>query len=642
VARTHLTIAVAGVAAWLVAGPGVVRAQDGDAEEPVFGARAVVSEPEPSHTELELSETRDVAGGLGDPLRVLDSLPGVVPVYTGLPYVYVRGAPPSGSRYYFDDVPLPQLFHAALGPSVIHPRFLGNMSFHPGVAPARHGGHLGAVITADPAEGSDEVRGEVDLRMIDVTGFVDVPLEGGGRIAAAGRFGYPRSVLFAISPDTHLWYGDYQAKVELPLSHRDRFELVWLGSYDYLDGILGVSGDFGVGITLPPDFAMQLSFHRLDLRFIRETERGQMGAAVRFGYDHTSFEEQLRVNMGHVAPRVWWENRFHRRVKLRVGAEMAGWVGNLHNPAADASELPQGSITLPPEARVPTRSTTSAYVEARLLPVDTLALEVGVRGDVWIEGERTDVSADPRARMTWSPHERLDVHVGAGLAHQIPIFLVPLPGLERVAVAEGLQRVVQTDAGFGVALPAHLRVEARGYFHQYYDALINRSADFAGSPERADVQSYGAELFLRRDASQPVSGWVSYGLGRSSATSPEGDVYVPPFDVRHVLNVVTRLRLGKRVTVSSRFHARSGTLVNQTIGGLRPSGQQVRLPWFVRLDLRLAYGWKPSWGSAELYLDWLNASFTREPVGAECLFGQCSLVQGPLIVLPSIGFRASL
>jgi hypothetical protein len=640
VADPHLKAAVGFVLVFWVAV--VARAQDGDPEEPVFGATAVVPSPPAAEHELETSESRDVAGALGDPFRVLEALPGTVPVYTGLPYVYVRGAPPSGSRYYFDGVPLPQLFHAALGPSVIHPRLIGNMSFQPGVAPARYGGHLGAVLSAEPAPGGTEAQGEVDVRLIDVTGFVDVPLEGGGRITAAGRFGYPRSVLFAVSPGTQLWYGDYQAKLELPLSHRDRFELVWLGSYDYLDGVLGVSGDFGVGISLPPDFAMQLSFHRLDLRLIRDTERGELGTAIRLGYDHTRFEEQLRVDMAHVAPRVWWEYREHPKVKLRVGAEMIGWAGRLDNPVADQTPIPSGSITLPPSARAPTRSTSSVYLETRLLPVEALALEMGVRGDLWLEGERTDVSADPRLRVTWLPVDGLDVQAGVGLAHQVPVFLVPLPGLELVSVADGLQRVVQTDAGVGVQLPADLRIEARGYFHQYRDAMLNRDANFASSPLQGDVRSYGTELFLRRNAAQAVSGWVSYGLGRSRAWTPDGEAFVPPFDVRHVLNVVTRLRLGDRVTVGGRFHARSGAVVNESLGGLRPSGQRVRLPWFVRLDLRVAYGWTPSWGGAELYLEWLNASFTREPIGAECLFGRCSLVQGPLIVLPSIGFRASL
>src|SRR5690606_5208041 len=123
------------------------RAQDAEPdEEPVFEVRALVTAPEPSYTPVEGDEARDTPGALGDPFRIIETLPGVVPTYTGVPYVYVRGAPPSGTRYFFAGVPLPQLFHAALGPSVIHPRLIGGMEMHSGVAPASYGGHLGAVV----------------------------------------------------------------------------------------------------------------------------------------------------------------------------------------------------------------------------------------------------------------------------------------------------------------------------------------------------------------------------------------------------------------------------------------------------------------------------------------------------------------
>ena len=62
-----------------------------------YSARAEVAPPRPAARELELEAMRDVPGAFGDPFRVVDTLPGVVPVLSGLPYVYVRGAPPAGT-----------------------------------------------------------------------------------------------------------------------------------------------------------------------------------------------------------------------------------------------------------------------------------------------------------------------------------------------------------------------------------------------------------------------------------------------------------------------------------------------------------------------------------------------------------------
>jgi len=66
-------------------------------ESPDYGARAEVDPPRPTARKLELEEMREVPGAFGDPFRVLDTLPGVVPIFSGLPYVYVRGAPPAGT-----------------------------------------------------------------------------------------------------------------------------------------------------------------------------------------------------------------------------------------------------------------------------------------------------------------------------------------------------------------------------------------------------------------------------------------------------------------------------------------------------------------------------------------------------------------
>jgi hypothetical protein len=64
---------------------------------------------------------RELPGAFGDPFRAIEVLPGVTPIATGLPYFYVRGAPPGNVGYFLDGVRVPYLYHIGLGPSVIHP-----------------------------------------------------------------------------------------------------------------------------------------------------------------------------------------------------------------------------------------------------------------------------------------------------------------------------------------------------------------------------------------------------------------------------------------------------------------------------------------------------------------------------------------
>src|SRR5690606_10031211 len=77
--------------------------------------------PRPSVTSLRRAEVRQLPGAFGDPFRAIEIMPGVTPIVSGLPFFYVRGAPPGNVGYFLDGVRVPYLFHAAAGPSVVHP-----------------------------------------------------------------------------------------------------------------------------------------------------------------------------------------------------------------------------------------------------------------------------------------------------------------------------------------------------------------------------------------------------------------------------------------------------------------------------------------------------------------------------------------
>ena len=239
--RARVRHAAIAACVWLCAIEARVRAQEAEpaaeqaavpvAAEPALGATAHVSPDAAGETRVPAEEARDAPGTIGDPLRVLDAMPGVVPIASGLPYGYVRGAPPASVGYAYDDIQLPELYHFALGPSVIHPRMLGPLHFYPGVPPARFGRRLGGELAVDGPPETVDPTGELELRLLDVNGFLQVPAAGGS-FSFAGRYGYPGPLLRAISPDTALDYWDYQTRLDLPLSSSARFQVVGLGSFD--------------------------------------------------------------------------------------------------------------------------------------------------------------------------------------------------------------------------------------------------------------------------------------------------------------------------------------------------------------------------------------------------------------------------
>ena len=66
-------------------------------------------------TTLSATDVREMPGAFGDPFRAIEALPGVVPLTSGLPYFYIRGAPPNDNGYYVDGIRVPLLFHVGIG-----------------------------------------------------------------------------------------------------------------------------------------------------------------------------------------------------------------------------------------------------------------------------------------------------------------------------------------------------------------------------------------------------------------------------------------------------------------------------------------------------------------------------------------------
>src|SRR5882672_1789159 len=127
---------------------------------------------EPSRTAtLSRAEVRQVPGAFGDPFRAIEIMPGVTPIVSGLPFFFVRGAPPGDVGYYLDGIRVPYLFHVGFGPSVIHPALIDRVDLYPGGYPARFGRFSGGIISGETVAPSDELHGEYNVRLFDA-GFL--------------------------------------------------------------------------------------------------------------------------------------------------------------------------------------------------------------------------------------------------------------------------------------------------------------------------------------------------------------------------------------------------------------------------------------------------------------------------------------
>ena len=102
---------------------------------------------------LSREQLTSVPGTFGDPIRVVQSLPGLARAPFGLGLLLVRGSNPDDTGVFIDGHEVPLLFHFLGGPSILNPDMVGGLDLYPGGFPARFGRHHGGDYPADAARG---------------------------------------------------------------------------------------------------------------------------------------------------------------------------------------------------------------------------------------------------------------------------------------------------------------------------------------------------------------------------------------------------------------------------------------------------------------------------------------------------------
>lgn len=620
---------------------------------------------EPSATTLRSDEVRALPGAFGDPFRALEALPGATPMQSGTPYMILRGAPPGNTAILIDGIPVPLLFHWAIGPSVLPVQIIDHIDYWPGGAPARFGRAVGGVISAETKPPENETRFYGQARFFDAGAMVESPFAGGRAHAlVAGRFSYTAAALSLFSPGVQLGYSDYQARTGVKLDERNEVSVFAFGSHDRR----------GPVASFPTTYVGD--FHRVDLRFDRALEgHGRLRVAGTLGVD-TSGNEQAETSAESARVRMELERPLDETMRLRAGADVsythfAG--GNGKDPERDFF-----AKLLYPENDV---LVTGAHGDLVWRPLSKIELVPGLRGDVYrfivpsvtpagftgpddylawyarklnapAAGETTEVTIDPRLSSRFVVTDDVAIVGTVGRYHQPPSFFAPSPGLQPAGYQRGLQGSYQRSAGVEVAFAAGLGATATVFSHEYRNTTAFTSCGFMKGGfnleddcigQRKNGDSVGLELLVRRSLSRRIGGLVSYTLSRSqdepvdiqrpstSASAPVGRT-ITPFDHKHVFNAVLSAKLGAGWLAGARVFAYTG----------RP-WRGARTDPFFRLDVRIEKRWPIlTDGWIAVVGEGLNVTFADEDAGLDCSSGTCRKPDSAPVVLPSLGVEMRL
>ncbi|HWZ89613.1 MAG TPA: TonB-dependent receptor [Polyangiaceae bacterium] len=573
------------------------------------------------------NETRLIPGAFADPFRVVEILPGVAPILSGLPYFFVRGAPPGDVGYFIDGIRVPLLFHVGAGPSVIAPALADRVDLYPSAYPARFGRFVGGIMAGETTPPSQVGRGEAQARVFDAGAMLETPFaEGRGSILLGGRYSYTQALLALVAPDYELGYADYQARIAYSLNAHDQVSAFLFGAYDKLE-------------NKPLDLSLfDVSFQRLDLRWDHLTEGGHTRVALTGGADRVQNAQEDpngsagQLNSDGLRVRLESEQRITSEVRVRGGADFGG-----DQIGADREKLGLSEVVYPGR----TDWSGGVYSDAILRPTRGVELVPGVRFDVARSRGKDYGFSEPRLSARLRLAQGVAWISAFGVAHQLPTSSVHVPGLAPSALELSEQESWQASEGVQFVLPSAMLSKLT----VFYSRIDSRETELVG-------RNFGFELFLRRDFTEKLGGFLSYTLSRTERSF--GSVTeLSSFDRTHVVSAVLGYDLGKGFRVGGRAYYTSGRPYFADCGtpdcgpgdpaGPRPYLHSGQLPHFLRVDVRFEKRWRFASGAwLAGTFEWFNAllaSETQNILWDPVRGGLRPDVRSPL-TLPSIGIEA--
>ncbi|MBK8480191.1 MAG: TonB-dependent receptor [Proteobacteria bacterium] len=649
----------------------------------VRGARRKTSV---SRVTLAGRELTTVPGTFGDPVRVVQNLPGLAraPYIAGA--LLIRGAAPEDSGTYLDGIEIPQLFHFLGGPSVLNPEFIERVDYYAGNADARYGRLIAGVVDlSSRSTQTRRLRGAVDVNLLNAGIFLATPVSERVSVAAALRRSYIDALLPPILAASSRKattvvpvYYDYQGRVEIRLRGSDRLSLLAFGSDDQLD----------IATNEPEDdtainFDSKLRFHRLVASWQHAFAGGRGSSRLQpfIGVDSVGFgagSARVKILSLGGGLREDAELRLAPGALLRFGADIALRQASFdaqiplpapyRNPAAPAggNEGPGGGSGLTAEVQ-PVRvdqllGSVGTYVGAVLDLTGRLQLLPSARVEAFFYYDQNlRLAVDPRLTARYRLDAATVLKGGAGLYTKAP------EPQESNAFTGNPNLVLAHAAQFSAGVERTLfrpeiLFDAQVYFNYRYDNPVPTEEVIVGAegvrPRRwvsdGEGYSYGLELLLKHDVTRRFYGWVAYTLSWARQQQLASD---PParfvFDQRHILTLVGSYRFGRGWETGLRFRLVSGRPRTPVLGGLldgdggfyRPilgAEGGADEPLFHQLDLRVEKGWLFDLWRFSVYLDVQNVYNAENPEATlyDYRFREAGPLRG-LPLLPTLGIKGS-
>jgi len=556
------------------------------------------------------NELRNLSNVLADdPLRAIQSLPGVTAQNDFQSQFALRGAGFARIGMLVDGVLLHSPFHAVVGDATdasitnFQGEILEAANLIPGPIPSQFSDRTGGILDLATRDGNaGGLKFRINAGISAVGGSAEGNIGEKGTWLVAARQSYLQYLLDRLTtePGLAFEYRDVQAKVSYALTPHNHFSLL------LMEGVSSLNRN-SVASTLGLNSLDTSSFNSTTaIATWRYTPDATWIVTNRVAYLRERYGEENKtpspLEQGFYGEWAWYGNASKQWSGFgsadfggtfrRVRED--GYEDKLFTPPTPASLLDQfrGAGTL-----------GGFYGRQSWKFKKRVRVEAGARGD-WHSGPQPQV-VSPYASVTADAWKGGSVTASWAQAAQFAEIsqLTSILGRPNLLPERAGQAQLTAQQMFGDATRLRVDVYDRQdrdlIFQPLYDPRFLNGVVFAGNllaPLQNSQRGYGkgAEIFLQRRSANRLSGWVSYAYAVSRVRDGALRLSAPSeYDLRNSVHVYGSYRWTPTINLSGRFAYGSGLPepgffeLRNGVTYLSANFNQLRLPAYQRTDLRI-------------------------------------------------------
>jgi|GEM_PF-739259 outer membrane receptor protein involved in Fe transport len=601
--------------------------------------------PIPSVSAFKAGQLLSIPGTSEDIFRSLRYATGVISTSDFVPQLYIRGEGPEHNIVFIDGIPVYSPYRLWGLISTFNSEMVESVELMAGGFPAKFGDRLSAVMEVRTREGRrDEIDLNFDANMTNMNYIAEGPMPWGSWLIGTRRTYYDLALKLFVKEDIVFpYFYDVQGKVSIYPSPEHKLSILWLDGTDALKiaySRIRQEGESGRIVSVSAEseggggiWGLSWTFRKGGLNSNLVLSRTKSSMGVKFssniGYDIDvdvgTGEKGIRwdLSLGSI-PSPFGDHRPELGIWLRKGDNNLRWRFDLPERVRRIlEERPRGwgEGELLQEFESEERTwKVGIYAQDTWSPLEGLNLLLGSRYDRWsLTGKEV---FSPRISGSLKLREGISIKGAWGIYSQFPSYeaLAESNFLPDLSANKDLRPELSRHIIGGVDLRfGRISTRIEGYEKAMWDLIVPDPANPSIPVNSGRGRAYGLEISAEiKDLPDfPLSGWFGYSYAVTKRFIGDEE-YIPQYDQRHTANAFINFRVTKRMSLGAilsygsglPYTPLSGRRYDEVLGRWVPiwgKPYSARLPYYLRLDLRIALRLSSKAGSLEIYGDLINA-----------------------------------